>query len=39
MNLDTIPATLREKGLCQEVLALVPETTGRYLQTEFKRIQ
>ncbi|NBI68563.1 [citrate (pro-3S)-lyase] ligase [Pseudoflavonifractor sp. 60] len=30
---------LREKGLCQEVLALVPETTGRYLQTEFKRIQ
>jgi len=27
---------LREQGVCREVLALVPESTGRYLQTEFR---
>ena len=26
---------LEEKGVCDEVLALVPETTGRYLKEHF----
>ena len=26
---------LREKGVCEEVLSLVPETTGAYLKTAF----
>lgn len=30
---------LREKGVCEEVLSLVPETTGRYLKTKFRGIK
>lgn len=30
---------LREKGVCQEVLDLVPECTRQYLQTEFREME
>lgn len=35
ISASRVRALLREKGLCSEVLALVPETTARYLKSVF----
>lgn len=35
ISASRVRALLREKGVCGEVLSLVPETTARYLETAF----
>lgn len=39
ISASRVRALLREKGVCSEVLSLVPETTGQYLRSEFERIR
>jgi len=36
ISASRVRALLREKGVCSEVLSLVPETTGQYLSSEFE---